>query len=97
VTIEIRNDGYGPCIGGGSSRDCERGECNARARCVARGLAVGDGGPRSHLGDLIVMHGPYTVGQRMTPILAAMVDLTEINALRNELIALRSIATGGPA
>lgn len=25
------------CIGGGSSRDCERGECNALAACVAAG------------------------------------------------------------
>jgi hypothetical protein len=36
VIIETRTDGhYDPCIGGGSSRDCERGECNARAMCAA--------------------------------------------------------------
>lgn len=36
VTSEIRTDGgFDPCIGGGSSRDCERGECNARAMCAA--------------------------------------------------------------
>jgi hypothetical protein len=36
VIIETRTDGdFDPCIGGGSSRDCERGECNARAMCAA--------------------------------------------------------------
>ncbi len=95
---QTRTDGqFDPCIGGGSSRDCERGECNARAMCAARGHAVGDGGPRSHLGDLIVMYGPYAPGQSMTRILATVVDLTEINALRDELIALRDIALGGDA
>jgi Na+-translocating ferredoxin:NAD+ oxidoreductase RnfC subunit len=28
---------FGPCVGGGSSRDCERGECNALAACTAMG------------------------------------------------------------
>ena len=28
------------CIGGGSSRDCERGECNALAACVAEGQST---------------------------------------------------------
>lgn len=50
------------------------------------------GGPRSTLGDWIVSRGPYVAGQVMTPLLAAIVDLTEINALRDELIALRDIA-----
>lgn len=36
MSIEVRTDGhFDPCIGGGSSRDCERGECNARAMCAA--------------------------------------------------------------
>jgi hypothetical protein len=36
VIVEVRTDGgFDPCIGGGSSRDCERGECTARAVCVA--------------------------------------------------------------
>jgi hypothetical protein len=36
VIAQIRTDGrFDPCIGGGSSRDCERGECNARAMCAA--------------------------------------------------------------
>lgn len=36
MIIESRTDGhFDPCIGGGSSRDCERGECNARAMCAA--------------------------------------------------------------
>lgn len=49
---------------------------------------------RSRLGDLIVMHGPYVAGQRMTALLAGMVDLAEINALRDELIRLRRVEVG---
>ncbi|GGN40475.1 hypothetical protein FHR83_007029 [Actinoplanes campanulatus] len=41
MTTEIRTDGhFDPCIGGGSSRDCERGECNARAMCAAADLSA---------------------------------------------------------
>jgi hypothetical protein len=95
VIIETRTDGgFDPCIGGGSSRDCERGECNARAMCAAAGLAVGEGGPRSHLGDLIVMHGPLKPGD---PDPLHSLTLGDFNALRDELIALRDIATGGGA
>lgn len=36
MIIEARTDGHhDPCIGGGTSQDCERGECNARAMCAA--------------------------------------------------------------
>lgn len=36
LTDQVRTDGgFDPCIGGGSSRECERGECNARAMCAA--------------------------------------------------------------
>lgn len=36
MILEVRTDGgFDDCIGGGSSRDCERGECTARAMCVA--------------------------------------------------------------
>lgn len=41
ATTTIRTDGgHDPCIAGGSSRDCERGECNARAVCAAADLAL---------------------------------------------------------
>jgi hypothetical protein len=93
VATEIRTDGqFDPCIGGGSSRDCERGECNARAMCAARGHAVGEGGPRSHLGDLIVMHGPYAAGD-LAPEPLRRLASRDLNELRDELIALRDIDT----
>jgi hypothetical protein len=42
-TVNVRTDGdFDPCIGGGSSRDCERGECNARAVCVAAALGFSE-------------------------------------------------------
>lgn len=51
----------------------------------------------SELGNLIITSGPYAGGHRMSEILARVVDRTEINALRDELIELRAIAAEATA
>lgn len=68
------------------------------AQRIVRLLNAGKGGgPRSRLGDLIVMHGAYAVGQVVPNPVMRFLESTELNALRDELIALRGLATGGDA
>lgn len=51
----------------------------------------------SELADIIINGGPYVPGQRMTRVLAGVVDVGEINALREELIRLRAAQLGSDA
>ena len=50
------------------------------------------------LADQIIEHGPYRGGDRMTAVMAGVVDLTQINELRDELVAgraLKELLAGG--
>jgi hypothetical protein len=53
------------------------------------------GGPRSTLGDLVVMHGPYEPYAIVPNQVMRFIESDHLNALRAELVALRDIATSG--